>query len=77
MPNTIHKSTQCTSRDQRTGSRRYAGRAAEVKERERATEDDYLPMDVFVDPKTMREHFQRSSIRARCARPHPRTRRPN
>jgi len=70
MPNPIHKSTQCTSRDQRTGSRRPTGHPAEPDASGLAAEDDYLPMDVFVDPQTSREHFQRSSIRARRVRMH-------
>jgi len=31
---------------------------------------EYLPMDVFVDPKTIRRHFQGASIRARWCRLH-------
>ena len=28
----------------------------------------YLPMDVYIDPGTMEEHFQTSSIRSRLAK---------
>jgi hypothetical protein len=40
-------------------------RAAELLGADRHADREYLPMDVFVDPKTMRQHFQGSSIRAR------------
>jgi hypothetical protein len=42
---------QCDGNTAPQGADRQAGR-------------EYLPMDVFVDPKTMRQHFQSAWIRA-------------
>ncbi len=37
----------------------------ELEESDRKAGHEYVPMDVFVDPRTMKQHFQMSSIRAR------------
>jgi hypothetical protein len=44
---------------------------AELEKLDRQAGYEYVPMDVFVDPRAMREHFQDSSIRARWAGIHP------
>lgn len=38
---------------------------AELEKLDREAGHEYVPMDVFVDPRTMKEHFQGSSVRAR------------
>jgi hypothetical protein len=40
----------------------------EAEEIERHASHEYLPMDVFVSPVTMREHFQRLSLHAERSR---------
>jgi hypothetical protein len=37
---------------------------------DRQADDGYIPMDVYIDPKTMEEHFQASSIRHRRTKFH-------
>lgn len=37
---------------------------------DRQADDDYIPMDVYIDPKTLEEHFQASSIRHRRTKFH-------
>ena len=41
---------------------------AEVEKLDREIGHDYVPMDVFIDSRTMKEHFQESPIRARLKR---------
>ncbi len=38
---------------------------AELEKLDRELDHDYVPMDVFIDPSTMKAHFRDSSIRAR------------
>ena len=40
----------------------------ELEKLDREAGHDYVPMDLFIDPETMKEHFQASSIRARLKR---------
>jgi len=39
--------------------------AAHLERADRLSGSEYVPMDVFVDPETRKEHFQYSQIRAR------------
>ncbi len=43
---------------------------AELERLDRQAEHEYVPMDVFFDFKTIRDHFQASSIRSRWTRTH-------
>ena len=43
---------------------------AEVEKLDREIGHDYVPMDVFIDPRTIKEHFQESPIRARLKEIH-------
>jgi len=64
MTNTIQDSIAgtCSVRKDRTS---YSLDGSAERERsEHQTGREYLPMDVFVDPKTIRQHFQGSSMRA-------------
>ena len=44
---------------------------AELEELDRQAEHEYVPMDVFVDARTIEEHFRVSSIRDRWNQIHP------
>jgi len=46
--------------DTRKGQRDWSLRSLEVE-----ANDEYLPMDVFLDPRTIKEHFQYSTVRIR------------
>jgi hypothetical protein len=65
----------CTSRDQKDWALYSLEGEAELERLDRQAGHDYLPMDVYVDPRTVKEHFQDSSIRARWIRIHPGARR--
>jgi hypothetical protein len=41
---------------------------AELESLDRRAGHQYIPMDVYITPGTMREHFQASSIRSRWIR---------
>ncbi len=41
---------------------------AELERLDRQADHEYVPMDAFFDCKTIREHFQASSIRSRWTR---------
>lgn len=43
----------------------YLAGGDESEKIDRSADRDYLPMDVFVDPGTMKKHFQESSINER------------
>jgi hypothetical protein len=70
MTNTTQPIT-CTSRDQKDWSLYSLEGEAELERLDRQAGHDYLPMDVYVDTRTVKEHFQDSSIRARWTRIHP------
>lgn len=40
----------------------------ELEKLDREAGHDYLPMDVYIDPRTINEHFRESSIRSRLIR---------
>ncbi len=71
MTNTMQNPIACTSRDHTDGTLYSLKDEAEVEKLDRQAGHEYLPMDVFVDPRTMKEHFQDSSIRARWIGIHP------
>jgi len=68
MTNTMQDPIDCTSRDQNAWPLDSLKIEAELEKLDRQVGHEYLPMDAFVDPKTMKEHFQISSIRARWPR---------
>ena len=41
---------------------------SELENSDRQAGHQYIPMDVYIDPKTMEEHFQTTSIRSRWAK---------
>ena len=41
---------------------------AELEKLDRQADHEYVPMDVFVDGRTITEHFRASSIRSRWTR---------
>ena len=43
---------------------------AELEKLDRQAGHDYVPMDVFVNPRVIKQHFDASSIRARWTEAH-------
>jgi len=74
MTKTLHTITR-TSRDLKDRSVYSLEGEAELEQLDRQAGQDYLPMDVYVDTRTVKQHFQDSSIRARWMRMHPGARR--
>jgi len=70
MTNAIQNPIDCTSRDQNDWSLNSFEVEAELEKLDRQAGHDYVPMDVFVDPRTRKEHFQSSSVNARWSRIH-------
>ncbi len=70
MTTRIQNHTSCTGGDHRDWPRYALEVEVELERLDRDAGHDYIPMDIFVDPRTMREHFQVSSIRSRWARIH-------
>jgi len=67
---TIRKHVKCTSRAQVDWTLYRLETEAEAEKLDREIGHDYVPMDVFIDPRTMKEHFQESPIRARLKEIH-------
>ena len=63
MTNLRHNPISCTGRDQKDWGLRSLEVEAEQKEPDRQADDEYLPTDIFLDLKTIKDHFQYSSIR--------------
>lgn len=64
---TRNNSIDCIKRDQRDRSLVSLKVEAELMRIDEDAGHEYIPMDVFVDSGTMKDHFQLSSIRARLA----------
>jgi len=58
-----HNTTTCTGRNHKDYSRRSLEVEAEQKNRDGQRDHEYLPMDIFLDLRTIKEHFQYSSVR--------------
>ena len=71
MSYSINTLIDCTKRDHTDWSLYSLDDEAKMERLDREAGHDYLPMDVYVDPRTVKEHFQDSSIRARWRRIHP------
>jgi len=71
MTNTIQNSISCTNGDQKNWPIFSIEVESELEKLDREAGHDYVPMDIFIDPKTIEEHFQATSIRARWAGIHP------
>jgi hypothetical protein len=67
MTNTVQNPSGCTSGDHKHWSPYSLEVEAELEKLDREAGHDYVPMDIFIDRWTMKEHFQDSSIRARWA----------
>lgn len=65
MTNTIQNPINSTSRHYTRWPLYSLKDSTELEKLDREADHEYVPMDVFVDPRTMMEHFQESSIRAR------------
>jgi len=70
MTNIVRKDAKCVSRAEVDGTLYSLKAEAEVEKLDREMDHDYVPMDVFIDPKTMKEHFQEPPIRARLKEIH-------
>jgi len=70
MTNAMQNPIDRTSRDQNDWSLHSFEVEAELEKLDRQAGHDYVPMDVFVDARTRKEHFQSSSIRSRWSRIH-------
>jgi len=68
MTNTKQNSVICTGMDQTDWVLDSFNGESEPEKLDRQSGHQYLPMDVYVDPGTIKEHFQASSIRNRWAR---------
>jgi hypothetical protein len=71
MSYSINTLIDCTKRDHTDRSLYSLDGEAEMEGLDREAGHDYFPMDVYVDPRTVKEHFQDSLIRARWKRIHP------
>lgn len=67
MTNTMQNPISCKSGDHRDFFLHSFKLEAELEKLDREEGHDYVPMDIFVDPGMMKEHFQYSAIRARWA----------
>ncbi len=71
MTNSMRNAIASKSRDLTDRHRYSHAGVAELEMMDRKAGHEYVPMDVFVDPRTMKEHFQDSSIRERWTEFHP------
>jgi len=67
MTNTMQNSIAVTPSVRKDRTAHCLDGAVERQRSDRKAERHYLPMDIFVDHKTMRQHFQGSATRARSA----------
>ena len=65
MTNSMQNTVTCTSGVHVKRTLLSLKDEAEAEQLDRQAGHDYVPMDVFVDPGTMKEHFQASSISSR------------
>ena len=65
MTNSMRNTLTCTSGSHMKWTLLSLKDEAEAEKLDRQAGHDYVPMDVFVDPGTMKEHFLASSISTR------------
>ena len=70
MTRSLRKHTDSTIRSQADWIFYSLELESEVEEIDREIGRDYVPMDVFIDPRTIMKHFQASPIRARLKEIH-------
>jgi hypothetical protein len=61
MTNIMQNPITCSGKDQEDRLLHFLQVEAELKRVDGQADHEYVPMDVFVDPRTMKEHFQYSS----------------
>ena len=66
MTSTARMSQSCKRKDHKQWSQSSLGVGAHLEKSDRQSGREYIPMNVFVDPGTLKEHFQNSSIRIRA-----------
>lgn len=70
MTNTPQNPITCPSRGHKDLVLHTLEVEAKLEDLDRQEGHEYVPMDVFLDRRTIKEHFQSSSIRARWVRMH-------
>ena len=70
MTNTDQKADICASGDRMNWSKYIRKGQAELEKVDIQEGHEYLPMDVYVDPREKRAHFQSSPILERWKRMH-------
>ena len=65
MTNAVENPTAATCSERKAQTLYSLDGATELEETDHQAGREYLPMDVFVGPKTIKQHFQGSSIRNR------------
>ena len=65
MPKTAQTCVTSSVGDQRKVTRKTLAVEAQLERVRCLSDNEYVPMDVFVNPETRKEHFQYSPIRAR------------
>jgi hypothetical protein len=68
MTNTKQHSAGCAGKEHTCWILDSIKCPAEPEKPDRQSGHQYIPMDVYVDPKTKKKHFQASSIRKRRAK---------
>lgn len=61
MTNTKHDPHICTSSDKTVWTKKPLDTEVGLENLDRQKDREYLPMDVYIDPRTIKEHFQASS----------------
>jgi hypothetical protein len=70
MTNTTQNLYICSGWDQKDWSLHSLEIEAQLENLDREAGREYVPMDVYLDPQTIKKHFQDSAIRARWAKIH-------
>ncbi len=68
MTDAVQNPIDCTRRDQNDWYLYSLEVEAKLETVDREAGHEYVPMDVFVDPWTIKEHFQESSVHTRWSR---------
>ncbi len=70
MKSTDEKAVVCTSGGRTDWSLYSRKGEAELEKLDLQTGCEYVPMDLYIDPRTIEEHFQAASVLDRWARSH-------
>jgi hypothetical protein len=70
MTTSKQSSASCTGGDLKNWSLHELKDEAELEDRDRRTGHDYVPMDLYVDPRERSQHFAASKVLKRLRRTH-------